>query len=273
MISGVVMFMYGDMDWHQPWLAPWQAVGLPAQGRIHAGAAVRDALNAVGLAPVRFIPQADLPAGVAYESHIFATGGVPTRCNLHDFLNGLVWMRFPATKRRLNALQAQAIAQAGGVQATRGPLRDALTLFDENAALLQAPKPLWQALQARDWHALCVTHRALWAQARLVLFGHALLEKLVAPYKSITAHVLCLPVPPELGPPPLHANADTTTAQSAPHPWDAWLAQQLAPDWLARKPFTPLPVLGVPGWWPANADPAFYADAQVFRPLRAASAA
>lgn len=127
-------------------------------------------------------------------------------------------MRFPATKRRLNALQAQAIAQAGGVQATRGPLRDALTLFDENAALLQAPKPLWQALQARDWHALCVTHRALWAQARLVLFGHALLEKMVAPYKSITAHVLCLPVPPELGPPPLHANADTAICQSAPPP-------------------------------------------------------
>lgn len=258
------------IGWHAPWFQFLNGVGPQADQQIRAGAAVRDALNAPVLAPVRFIPQADLPAGVAYESHIFATGGVPTRDNLHDFLNGLVWTRFPATKRRLNVLQAQAIAQAGGVQATRGPLRDALTLFDENAALLQAPEPLWQALQARDWHALCVMHRALWAQARLVLFGHALLEKLVAPYKSITAHVLCLPVPPELGPPPLHANADTTTAQSAPHPWDAWLAQQLAPDWLARKPFTPLPVLGVPGWWPANADPAFYADAQVFRPARAA---
>ena len=261
------------IDWRAPWFQFLDGVGPQVEQRVCAGAAVRDALNAPVLAPVRFIPQADLPAGVAYESHIFATGGVPTRCNLHDFLNGLVWVRFPATKRRLNALQAQAIAQAGGVQATRGPLRDALTLFDENAALLQAPKPLWQALQARDWHALCVTHRALWAQARLVLFGHALLEKLVAPYKSITAHVLCLPVPLELGPPPLHANADTAICQSASHPWDAWLAQQLAPDWLARKPFTPLPVLGVPGWWPANADPAFYADAQVFRPARAASAA
>lgn len=268
-----MVFMCGDMDWHQPWLAPWQAVGLPAQGRIAAGAAVSDALNAAGLAPVRFIPQADLPAGVAYESHIFATGGVPTRDNLHDFLNGLVWTRFPATKRRLNVLQAQAIAQAGGVQATRGPLRDALTLFDENAALLQAPKPLWQALQVRDWHALCVTHRALWAQARLVLFGHALLEKLVAPYKSITAHVLCLPVPQKLDAPLPAAHTAAAIAQQVAHPWDAWLAQQLAPDWLARKPFTPLPVLGVPGWWPANADPAFYADAQVFRPARAAGTA
>lgn len=269
--------IFPTIDWHAPWFQFLQGVGPQADQQIHAGSTVRDALNAVGLAPVRFIPQADLPAGVAYESHIFATGGVPTRDNLHDFFNGLVWMRFPATKRRLNALQAQAIAQAGGVQATRGPLRDALTLFDENAALLQAPEPLWQALQARDWHALFVTHRALWAQARLVLFGHALLEKLVVPYKSITAHVLCLPVPApmpqELGVPPPAADTAAPIAQHVAHPWDAWLAQQLAPDWLARKPFTPLPVLGVPGWWPANADPAFYADAQVFRPARAASAA
>ena len=32
---------------------------------------------------------------------------------------------------------------------------------------------------ARDWQRLFVGERALWAQARLVLFGHALLEKLV----------------------------------------------------------------------------------------------
>ncbi|MFN7122209.1 MAG: DUF3025 domain-containing protein, partial [Hydrogenophaga sp.] len=34
------------------------------------------------------------------------------------------------------------------------------------------------------------------------------------------------------------------------------------------KPFTPLPVLGVPGWWPANEDAGFYADASVFRAPR-----
>ncbi len=31
---------------------------------------------------------------------------------------------------------------------------------------------------------------------------------------------------------------------------------------------TALPVLGVPGWWPANEDEAFYDDASVFRPPR-----
>ena len=49
---------------------------------------------------------------------------------------------------------------------------------------------------------------------------------------------------------------------------DAWLACDLQPSRLAAKPFSPLPVLGVPGWWPENADPAFYDDGAVFRPAR-----
>ena len=210
-----------------------------------------------GLRSVQFVPQSDLPDGVAYEAHIFNTGRVPTRDNLHDFFNGLCWLRFPATKRRLNRLQAEAIA-AAGVGSVRGRLRDALTLFDENAALLQAPEPLWQALTDRDWARLFLELRPLWAQARLVLFGHALLEKLVQPYKSITAHVVREPVPLALG--------DDLTA------WDTWLAQRLEPEGMARKPFTPLPVLGVPGWWPPNEAPDFYADATVFRPPRPAAA-
>lgn len=37
---------------------------------------------------------------------------------------------------------------------------------------------------------------------------------------------------------------------------------------LQPKPFAPLPVLGVPGWWAANAEPGFYADPAVFRAPR-----
>ena len=250
------------IDWSRPWFEPWRMLGEPVAGAALAGADLPGALNAAGLAPVRFIPQADLPEGVAYESHIYATGGVPTREGLHDFFNALCWMRFPQTKRLLNRWQAQAIEAAGGVQSTRGPLRDALTLFDENVALLQAPEPLWQALLARDWQTLFVGLRPLWAQARLVLFGHALTEKLVTPYKSITAHVLCLPVPMGL-----------PSADDSPlHPWDAWLAGVLSPEMLATKPYTPMPVLGTPGWWPDNETPAFYDDATVFRPPRAKAA-
>jgi hypothetical protein len=248
-------------DWSAPWFGPFADNGHAVRQACEAGAPLPQALNeqlarlplSPGLSPLRFVPQAELPAGAAYESHIFDSGCVPTREGLHDFFNGLCWMRFPLVKRRLNELQASAILKAG-VGQVRGPLRDALTLFDENAALLQAPEPLWRALLARDWQQLFVTLRPLWSQARLVLPGHALLEKLVNPYKSITAHVWREPVPLTLG--------DDSAV------WDAWLAERMQDPLLATKPFTPLPVLGVPGWWAANAEPDFYADSTVFRPPR-----
>jgi hypothetical protein len=61
--------------------------------------------------------------GTAYEEFIGATGCVPTRDNLHDFFNGLVWQSFPLVKRQLSALQAAQIAVAG-VGKIRGPARD-----------------------------------------------------------------------------------------------------------------------------------------------------
>ncbi|MDA8443831.1 DUF3025 domain-containing protein [Acidovorax valerianellae] len=203
-------------------------------------------------AAVRFVPHSALPADAAYEQFIFDTGTVPTRDNLHDFFNGLVWMRYPQVKRQLNALQARAIAETG-VGAVRGPLRDAITLFDENGAVLFAPEPLRQALAARDWRRLFVELRPLWQQAQLVLFGHALLEKLESPRKPITAHVYQAQYA-------IDSVADV----------DAWLADALDPVHLATKPFLPLPVLGVPGWWPENENFCFYDDSLVFRSARPA---
>ena len=129
------------------------------------------------------------------------------------------------------------------------PVRDALTVFDENAAFLLAPQPLWDALIARDWQRLFVELRPMWLQAQVLLFGHALLEKLVYPRKPITAHVY-------IAQPAIKSIADL----------DAWMAGDITADKLASKPFTALPVLGVPGWWPDNENPCFYGDILVFRP-------
>lgn len=222
--------------------------------QVLGGHAVHAALQAAVLppAPVRFVPQAELPDAIAYEQYIWHTRNIPTRDNLHDFFNGLIWHHFPRTKRRLNELQAQAIA-ADGVQAVRGPLRDALTVFDENGAVLWAPAPLWEALQARDWLRLFVHLRPLWDEARLVLLGHALLEKLVFPRKPMVAHVY-----------------QAQVAIDSIANLDAWLAADIDEKRWVCKPFTPLPVLGVPGWWAANGSADFYADPQVFRAPRGA---
>ena len=198
---------------------------------------------------VEFVSQSELPTDIAYEAFIFSHKRVPTRDNLHDFFNGLCWLRFPQAKSRLNFLQAQEIASQG-VSATRGSLRDALTLFDENVLLLQASDNLWRALLLRDWAKLFGELRDEWQSAHIVIFGHALLEKLVAPYKSMTAHVFRIA-----------SDVDAKYDQAL----DAWLATNLQPDYLATKPYLPLPVLGIPGWWPENEELSFYSDAQVFR--------
>lgn len=236
------------IDWTAPWLDLWRPSGECVAAGATSGLTVAAALNTMAPCPVGFVPQADLPAGEAYEAFIFRTGQVPTRDGLHDFFNGLCWLKFPRTKIKLNQLQAAQIARTG-IQPVRGPARDALTVFDENSAVLQAPDALWDALLAKDWHRLFVTLRPLWQEAQLILFGHALVEKLVSPRKSITAHVY-------------RAQAASNSIADI----DAWLAADLSAEKLADKPFAHLPVLGVPGWWAANEDPDFYADAGVFRP-------
>lgn len=48
---------------------------------------------------------------------------------------------------------------------------------------------------------------------------------------------------------------------------DEHIARQLASHDLTTADYTPLPVLGIPGWW-LDQDEAFYADANVFRAKR-----
>ena len=239
-----------------PWLAPYRAAarciaashvaGQPlARTLDHALShwPLRDAL-CLRAGRLRFVPQHELPTGEAYEAFIARSACVPTRDNPHDLCNALVWLTFPAVKRRLNELQSAQIT-AAGIGPTRGALRDALTLFDESAAWWPAPQVLADALRRRDWHGLFITHRAAWQQTRPTLFGHALIEKLLHPRKPITAHVWLLP--------------ESSDAQTS-------LLDMLTPALLAQKTRLPLPVLGVPGWWAANEEPGFYDDAGVFRP-------
>jgi Protein of unknown function (DUF3025) len=275
-----------DIDWSQPWFAPWRELGEPTAHLALKQQSVAEALNALQaklqlgtavanhtaakrdanaqkqertttttneqLKEVKFVPQSALPEGQAYEDFIFKTAQVPTRDGLHDFFNGLCWHRFPLAKRRLNQLQAVEI-EAQGISATRGPVRDALTLFDENVVLMHAPDEVWAALQARDWLKLFVDLRDQWRHVHLVLFGHALVEKLVTPYKSITGHVYRI------------ANEVNPHDEAA---LDAWLVHDLQPAKLATKPYEPLPVLGIPGWCADNAERAYYEDTNVFRPKR-----
>jgi hypothetical protein len=257
-----------EIDWRQPWLTPV----LPAAKRVLQGSAWRGGLNAaarnIGLKnhralPISFVPQSELPAGVAYETFISESGGVPTRDNLHDFFNALVWLTYPKIKAQLNALQAEEIARRRAseqlVRSGRGKLRDAATIFDENAVvLLTSNAAMTDMLRHHAWQRLFIEQRKQFEQdCKVYLFGHALMEKLVSPYKAITGHTWVLEAESSI-----LALPDTEIQA-----WlDAKVSEQLQGG-LNTADFTHLPVLGVPGWWPAQEED-FYADRAVFRPAR-----
>jgi hypothetical protein len=195
---------------------------------------------------------------------------VPTRCAgpgmLHDWLNALCWLRWPRLKATMNRLQAEAarasrpagsLSNPGG---GRGRLRDAITLFDESGALFVSDDATaishWRSM---DWHALFVAGREGFEQRVAVLpVGHALLEKLLDPYKAICAHALSIAQPAGL--------IDTTDlASPGLDRLDRLAAQRLSGAGLRTAELSPLPVLGIPGWWPANSAAGFYNDPMVFR--------
>ncbi|WJF89846.1 DUF3025 domain-containing protein [Paraburkholderia bonniea] len=262
---------FAAIDWQKPWFAPfaprgarWQRAALAGEQNwlqvLNADAQQSGQSTGRGL-PLTFVAQHMLAPGSAYEAHIAATGCVPTRHNLHDFFNALVWFRFPQIKAVLNARQAHAI-ETQGIGPTRGSKRDALTLFDENALLFVSSDPaLSAALREFDWSRLFTTERPAWGQrCEAHSFGHALLEKLVTPYKACTAHTWIVEAPAVYFSWPLGQR-------------DAWLdstvsAGLAALPTLTSRMFAPLPVLGIPGWWADNQCPSFYADVAVFRPGR-----
>jgi hypothetical protein len=263
--------MLPEIDWSRPWYdsvrPAFERLDIAdgdAIAAFNAGAGALGLHNASGM-PVRFVPQDELPEGRAYEEFIGATGCVPTRENLHDFFNALVWLTFPRIKQQLNALQSAQIALAG-VGKSRGPARDGATIFDENCALLVVRESargsaLADALRGHRWQqAFGELRGAFGHDAQVWLFGHALMEKLVAPRKAITAHTRVI----------VAGDGYFALMPDAQRAWiDDHESRALATEPLSTACFTPLPVLGVPGWWPQQ-DGEFYADTSVFRPKRGA---
>jgi len=240
-----------------PFAARLAGADWPALARLDALARAQGLRNHAGL-PVRFAAQHTRCGQWDYEAAILASGEVPSReRNWHDLLNALTWLAFPRAKAALNAMQCAELERRRGT--TRGPVSDAATLFDESGLLLLAPDDeLADLLATRQWHAAFVDRRRLWEWTRVYAFGHALLEKLLSPWPGITAKCLFLKVSalPEPGAPPDWLDAALATA------WQEGCISRPAE-------LFPLPVLGIPGWWPGNVDPAFYLDESVFRPSRA----
>jgi len=209
---------------------------------------------------LHLVPSPAVP-GFEYESRIFRSGQISTRDNnWHDLFNALVWARFPRLKAAINALHCRQAGGNGGGRRSR--LSDGLTLLDECGVIVVSPDAhLLARVSARDWPSVFCDHAADWGGGELQIFvcGHALLEKFLKPYKSLTAHALLVS---------LDEPAADRSREDLLRLLDTQLAQKLLAGALFHSPagLSPLPLMGIPGWWARKEqDEAFYADSQVFR--------
>ena len=224
--------------------------------------------STAGGAPLRLVAPAARTQ--PYEARVYLEGALEVReGEWHDLINVLAWLAYPQTKSALNRAhyfawrEERARAHASAAQPSRrGPVRDALTLFDESGVIVASSEPrLLDDIRAFRWKQLFWEKRGQVRRSmRFHAVGHALLEKALAPYVGMTAHALLVPVGAEV----IAASmAEQTAALDA-------CAAGIIPTLTATSMLAPLPVLGVPGWWADNETEIFYDDARYFRSGRRA---
>lgn len=203
------------------------------------------------------------PGAASYERGVLEQATLSVRPETwHDRFNVAAWCLFPHAKAALNAAHVDDLDVSPGPGRSRR--RDALTLFDEDGVVVAITDPALEcAIRGFRWHEAFVERRdALESRAACVPFGHAMLEKLLDPFPSLTGKAVFVSVPEAF-----HA-----------WPWTERLAcldgavSRIIGTLRTPRDLAPLPVLGWPGWHPDNADPLFYGNVQVFRPGRATRA-
>lgn len=273
---------FATINQHQPWLMPFlnihQALTQELDNLSHTSLAswLNDYFNKHHITPKKhldntplsFTTQNDLPHGVAYERFIDEHQKIPTRDNLHDWFGACIWSAFPQTKSLLNAKHVTHMSDDG----TRNRLRDAITVFDENGAILVVCDDVGQhigiSLAKFDWQNCLVTPRHHWHnpnipnihdKAQVFIFGHALLEQLINPRKPLCSHTLIITMPHSF------FSLSLTDKLSALDRQLCHTLDDLLIDGVTPRKFSPLPILGVPHFWQENHNPQFYQDTFVFR--------
>lgn len=241
-------------------LRPWIFEGPPEISRLNSLARERGLVTGSGAA-LRFAAPPDDSAG--YEEHAFVTGEVATRPeNRHDLFNALIWLAYPRTKAALNRRHVAALRAARTRSgAGRGPLRDALTQFDECGVVVAGSCPgLWSALCSHRWRVVFVERREeLLRTTRFLVFGHASHDALAAPFVGLCGKALFVEVDDAW----LRlAEVDALAAL------DARLAALFDTRDFSPRDWQPLPLLGIPGATADNERPDYYDDRRQFRPAR-----
>lgn len=206
---------------------------------------------------IRFVPPSESAASaMRYETQIAGTGEVPTRDNWHDLFNALQWLSFPIMKATINERHADFLGARGADEArARSVPRDVLTMVDESGILVASEDDsLLELIRQFRWRELFVDRREqVIARMRFVLAGHGLMEKALSPFIGLTGKAVLL-----------NTSASSSLDTAAAH----WLRDDA--NLASSQMLSPLPLLGIPGWYARNEDPAFYLDSSYFRPGRRA---
>ncbi len=204
---------------------------------------------------------------MGYEERVFKTGIISTReQSWHDLFNAFIWILFPLTKILLNELHMQELYKQPGKKRT--PARDAITHLDESGIIIASTDTdLLQSLKAHQWQQAFVKQRSCWLPGvqqttGAFVFGHGMYEKAFKPFIGFTGKAYCLTVPDDffsLSKIEQYKILDLLLRD------DIKKHNRLADS----RYLSPLPILGVPGWFPANKEPEFYDNKDYFRPKRA----
>jgi Protein of unknown function (DUF3025) len=209
---------------------------------------------------LRFVePPARVLSAIEFERRIVEHGEIIVRPDsIHDEMNALVWRTFPRTKFAISKIHVALGETADGKKRPRR--RDVLTLFDEAGLIMLSERDdLREMNEQHRWRELFVEYRRDFIRdTQPILFGHGAMEQLVSkPHRGLTVKVLWLRL----------------TVNTPLEIIDQYLATRIASDVLltSQERRVPLPLLGIPGWFAENEDPACYDDVETFRPLRAST--
>jgi hypothetical protein len=196
----------------------------------------------------------------SYEEIIFQYKQVPTRAtNWHDLFNGLIWCLFGKTKSLLNQQHIEDIQRSG--LHPRTPRRNRITHFDEcGVVIAYTNNTIPHLLSEHQWMNAFYDCREKWdAEVKAFIFGHANYEMLLNPFIGLTGKWLGVQV--DKG---FFALDGATQYQAL----DDKLVQKIGQDdtFSHAKMLSPLPLLGVPNWYPENVQRDFYLNQEYFRP-------
>jgi hypothetical protein len=210
--------------------------------------------------PIRFV-DSENALDTHYETRIAETGEIATRANWHDFFNAMSWIAFPESKSAISEMHARLLSARGEEEIrARSTPRDVLTLFDEGGIIVTScDETLLEHIRRFEWKTLFAERRAeVVTNMRFYLFGHSMLEKALDPYVGVTAKAILFLVDDAF-----MTSNHVAQMKHIDRRATAWMMDEN--NLSSSKNFSPLPWLGVPGWWGENESPTFYDDAQYFR--------